>query len=336
MRRLRVLAVVHQELLPPRDPARYHTDADWKMEYDVIESLETLGHDVEVVGLRSRLDVLSKAVDAFRPHVLFNLLEDFDGIAVNDQHWVSHLELLGIPYTGCNPRGLLLARDKAISKTLLAHEGIRVPGFAVCTRGEGVEVPTDLEFPVIVKSLIFDGSVGISQASVVTTKRKLQERVAFVHSEVGTDAIVEEYVDGRELYVGVIGNDRLTTFPVWELRFKKRPRSTRLVATERVKWSNKYQQKLGVVTGKARLPDTRAREIQSLAKRVYRILKMSGYARIDFRMDARGDVYFLEANPNPQLAYGEDFAESGESGGLSYEALMQRIVELGLGRRRRG
>jgi D-alanine-D-alanine ligase len=265
---------------------------------------------------------------------LFNLLEDFHSIAVNDQHWVSHLELLGIPYTGCNPRGLLLARDKAIAKKILAYDGIATPGFTVYPRGEQGADGVNLHFPVIVKSLIFDGSVGISQASVVSSEKKLTERVRFVHNEIGTDAIAEEFIEGRELYVGVLGNERLETLPVWELRFNNRPRTTRLIATERVKWSEKYQKKVGARSGRARLSAAKREEVASLACRIYRTLELSGYGRIDFRMTDDGSVYFLEANPNPQLAYGEDFAESADAGGIAYEALLSRILNHALSRSR--
>lgn len=333
MRRLRVLVLVHEELKPPSDPKRYHTNVDWKMEYDVIETLERLGHEVEVIGLDQDLEALSRAVQRFRPEVLFNLLEDFGGVAVNDQHWVGHLELLGIPYTGCNPRGLLLARDKAISKKILAYHGIAAPRFLVSRRGATKpETEADL-FPAIVKSLTFDGSVGISQASVVTTQRALVERVGFIHERVGTDAIVEEFIEGREFYVGLLGHDTPESFPVWELRFKKKPATTRLIATERVKWSDAYQKKVGVTSGRARLREDKGAEVGELARRVYGLLELSGYGRIDFRMRRDGKVYFLEANPNPQLAYGEDFAESAEKSGRSYEALITRILELAFVRR---
>ena len=192
----------------------------------------------------------------------------------------------------------------------------------------------NLNYPLIVKSLIFDGSVGISQASVVSSDDKLWDRVQFVHNDIGTDAIAEEFIDGRELYVGIVGNDRLETFPVWELKFKKRPPSTRLIATERVKWSGKYQKKVGVKSGLARLSKEKKREVQALARRIYRALELSGYGRIDFRMNDNGDIYFLEANPNPQLAYGEDFAESAEKGGMSYEDLISRILKLAFTRPR--
>ena len=333
-KRLRVLVLVHEELVPPKDVRGIDlAQVEWKMEFDVIETLALMGHTVEVVGLRSDLTVLDRALKRFHPDVLFNLLEDFHDIAVNDQNWVSYLELLLIPYTGCNPRGLLLSRDKALSKKVLVYHGVPLPDFAVFRRGESVEAPEELSFPLIVKSLIFDGSVGISQASVVSTPARLEERVRFVHDSIGSDAICEEFIEGRELYVGVLGNERLTTFPVWELHFGKRPRSTRLIATDKVKWSDRYQSQVGVRTEEASLGEAQAKKVQDLSRRVYRILGLSGYARIDFRMGSDGKAYFLEANPNAQLAYGEDFAESAEKAGISYESLVQRILNLALTRR---
>jgi D-alanine-D-alanine ligase len=333
-KRLRVLVLVHEDLVPPKDLQGIDVaQVEWKMEFDVIETLGLMGHAIEVVGLRSDLTVLDRALRRFQPDVLFNLLEDFHDIAVNDQNWVSYLELLLIPYTGCNPRGLLLARDKALSKKVLAYHGVTVPGFAVFRRGEPVADTDGLSFPLIVKSLVLDGSVGISQASVVATPARLEERVRFVHEAVGSDAICEEFIEGRELYVGVLGNDRLTSFPVWELRFRKRPRTTRLIATDKVKWSDRYQSRVGVRTEEASLEDVESRRVRSLARRVYRILGLSGYARIDLRMGPDGRAFFIEANPNPQLAYGEDFAESAEKAGISYESLLQRILNLALTRR---
>ncbi len=331
---LRVLVLVHEELVPPKDVSGYDlAQVEWKMEFDVTETLSLMGHTVEVVGLRSDLTVLDRALKRFHPDVLFNLLEDFHDIAVNDQNWVSYLELLLIPYTGCNPRGLVLSRDKALSKKVLAYHGVPLPDFAVFRRGEPVEAPETLSFPWIVKSLILDGSVGISQASVVTTGARLEERVRFVHDSIGSDAICEQFIEGRELYVGVVGNERLTTFPVWELHFGKRPKTTRLIATDKVKWSDRYQDQVGVRTEEASLGEAQAKKLRALARRVYRILGLSGYARIDFRLGADGKAYFLEANPNPQLAYGEDFAESADKAGIGYESLVQRILNLALARR---
>ena len=244
---------------------------------------------------------------------------------------VSYLELLRVPYTGCNPRGLILARDKALSKKLFAYHRIPVPDFAVFRRGRAAKRPKRLEFPLIVKSLTQEASIGISQASVVSDEDKLRERVEFIHTSVGTDAIVERYIDGRELYVGAMGNERLHVFPVWELRFTKMPEDQKRIATERVKWSRRYQEKHGIESGEANdLPESLGQEIQHLAKRVYRALELSGYARVDFRVDGEGRPYVLEANPNPQIAHKEDFADSAERAGVPYPELIQRILNVGL------
>jgi D-alanine-D-alanine ligase len=243
---------------------------------------------------------------------------------------VSYLELLRLPYTGCNPRGLILARDKALSKKLLAYHRIRVPDFTVVRPGRKPVLSKKLRFPLIVKSLFFEASAGISQASVVENAEQLGRRVAFIHEKLGTAAIVEQFVDGRELYVGVIGNERLDALPVWEMSFAQMPENRWKIATERVKWSTQYQKKHGIMTDRARLDAATTDRIQRIAKRTCRALDLSGYARIDVRMDDEGRVYVLEANPNPNLAYGEDFAESAEVSGVAYERLLERIIALGL------
>jgi D-alanine-D-alanine ligase len=328
---LRVLALMHANLVPPDDVTGHDvTEVEWKMEFDVTETLRTMGHEVLPLGVEDDLGPLRKAVADWKPHIVFNLLESFHDISVFDSHVVSFLELLRIPYTGCNPRGLMLARDKALSKTLMTGHRIPVPEFTVVRMGRKARRPKRLSYPVIVKSLTQEASIGISRASVVEDDDRMRERVRFIHDSIGTDAIVERFISGRELYVGIVGNQRLRVFPVWELRFGTLPEDGRLLMTDRAKWNTKYQKKYGIMTGPADLaPDTAAR-IQHLCKRVYRTLDLSGYARIDLRLDDQGRVYVLEANPNPQLAYGEDFAESAEHGGLRYEGLLQTILNNGL------
>ncbi|HEY0873047.1 MAG TPA: hypothetical protein VGD94_06205 [Vicinamibacterales bacterium] len=331
MRKLRVVVLMHDYLVPPEDVSNHDLMAvQWKTEHDVLVTLQEMGHEVRPVGIKDDLTVIRRAVEEFKPHIAFNMMENFHEIGAFDHNIVSYLELLRVPYTGCNPRGLMLARDKALSKTLLAYHRIPVPDFVVVHVGRKPRRPKRLAFPLIVKSLTEEASIGISQASVVHDDEKLRERVAFIHSSVGTDAIIERYIDGRELYVGIIGNQRLRVFPVWELHFTKMPDDVHRIATERVKWSTKYQRKYGIKTEAAKLPDDVAAQIHRLCKRVYRTLDLSGYARIDLRMDASGRVFVIEANPNPQLAYGEDFAESAEWAGISYEALLQQILLAGL------
>ena len=332
MKKVRILALVHDHLVPPEDTTGIDVlEAEWKMEYDVIETLREIGHDVRVLGVHDELTGIRATVSSFQPQIVFNLLEAFAGVTTFDQNVVSYLELLRLPYTGCNPRGLILARDKALSKKLLAYHRIPVPEFTVVRPGRKPVLPKRLQFPAIVKSLFFEASTGISQASVVENAEQLSRRVTFIHERLGTAAIVEQFIDGRELYVGVLGNERLDVFPVWEMSFDKMPENRWKIATERVKWSTQYQKRHGIMTNEAKLdPATRDR-IQQIARRAYRALDLSGYARIDVRMDEEtGRVYVLEANPNPNLAYGEDFAESAEVSGLSYERLLDRIITLGL------
>jgi len=332
MKRLRVLVLMHEDLVPP-DQVNGHDlkTVEWRTEYDVVSTLRKLGHDVQPLGVKSDLGVIHSAIDNWKPDIAFNLLEEFDGVAVYDQHVVSYLELLHLPYTGCNPRGLMLARDKALAKKVLSFHRIPYPEFIEVQHGRSVRRPKRLTFPLIVKSVSEEASLGISQASIVEDDDKLSERVAFIHHSVGSGALIEHYIEGREFYVGVIGNGHLQVLPVWELIMDKLPDDARRIATERVKWSRKYQAKYGITSGQAKnLPDGKAAEIQHLAKRVYRALGLSGYARIDMRMDAEGHLYVLEANPNPQIAQDEDFADSAEKADYHYKELLQEILNVGL------
>ena len=331
MRPLRVLVLMHDYMVPPEDVSGLDLmEVPWKTEHDVLVTLVDMGHDIRKVGVGDDLSIVRRTVEEWKPHIVFNLMEAFHELGTFDHNVVSYLELLRVPYTGCNPRGLMLARDKALSKTILHYHRISVPDFAVVHVARKVRRPKRLGFPLIVKSLTQEGSTGIAQASVVGDEEKLADRVTFIHDSIGTDAILERYIEGRELYVGIIGNHRLTVFPVWELHFTKRGDEVHRIATDSVKWSTKYQRKYGIKTRAAKLPDEVTARIHYLCKRVYRALDLSGYARIDLRMDESGKAFVIEANPNPQLGYGEDFAESAEHAGVSYEQLMQRILTTGL------
>lgn len=333
MRRQRVLVLMHHDLVPPDSieglsPQEIHPFA---MEYDVLQGLAELGHEVQGVGVRDELAPIRAAIDAFRPHIVFNLLMHFHGVGIYDAYVVSYLELLRRAYTGCNPRGLLLANDKAVAKTLLSYHRIPTPRFFVVRRDRRPRPPRGPAFPLFVKSAAEHSSTGIAQASVVRDEASLAERVAFVHEHVGTDAIVEEYVEGRELNVSVLGNRRLRVFPVWELRFTKLPEGTEPIATSKVKWDLEYQKRLGIETGPAGdLPEEVVARIQRLARRVYRVLGLSGFARIDFRLAPDGRLVVLEANPNPDLCHDEDFADAAKADGLAYPALLERVMSLGL------
>jgi D-alanine-D-alanine ligase len=225
----------------------------------------------------------------------------------------------------------MLGHDKALSKQILAYHRISVPQFAVFDLNKKVRRPRKLEFPLVVKSVSEEGSVGISQKSIVYDDDHLVDRVEFIHRKVGTDAIAERYIDGREFYVGVMGNVRLQTLPIWELTFTNLPEGAEPIATSRVKWDYGYQKRVGVKTRQAGdLDESQAHRIIKLCKRVYKALGLTGYARMDLRLNGEGQVYLIEANPNPQLAYGEDFAESAHAIGIDYGELLTKILALGL------
>lgn len=337
MKRTRVLVLMHRDLVPPENVDGMSIDdiAPFKTELDVVSALRKCGYPVRALGVGGELGVIRETIEQWRPRIVFNLLEEFAGEATLDQNVVSYLELVRMPYTGNGPRALMLARDKALAKNILAAHRIPVPAHEVFPVGRAINRPKKLEFPLFVKSLNEEASLGIAQASIVRDDDQLAERVAFIHEKIGTDAIAETYIEGREFYVAVMGNRRLQVFPIWELLFTKAPDEVPRIATAKVKWDRRYQEKVGIVTRQAEdLPPGVAEKIVRMCKRIYRLLGMSGYARIDLRMTPEGKVYVLEANPNPQIALGEDFADSARAGGVSYLQLIQCIVSLGLRRHR--
>lgn len=340
MKRLRVLVLMHPDCVPPDSTDGYTTQQinAWKTEYDVVSTLRTAEHDVLPLGVQEEMKPIREAIERFKPHVVFTLLEEFYWETKYDQHIASYLELMRIPYTGCNPRGLILARGKDMSKTLVHHRRIAVPAFGVFPKRRKIKRPSRLPLPLIVKSLSEDGSFGISQASIVDTDEKFVERVAFVHEKINTAAIAEQYIEGRELYVSVLGNNRLRALPVWELKFGTMGgQGARQIATEKAKHDPGYQERVGIVDGPADdlAPELSAR-IQRAAKRIYRTLGLDGYARIDFRLSVDGIPYFIEANPNPEIAMSQEFATAAKHDGLSYPDLLHRILALGISRAKAG
>lgn len=334
MKKLRILMLVHETLVPPRDLRGLPDSAidDCRTEYNVMSTLVNLRHEVEVLGVGDEIGPVRRTMAEFGPDIVFNLLEEFSGIVTYDHYVVAYLEMMRQPYTGCNPRGMMISRDKFLTKQVLAYHRILTPAFHLFSARKGYKPPRRPQFPLIVKSTTDDASLGISQASIVHDAAHLRERVQFIHEQTRSDAIAEQFIEGRELYIGVLGNERLKTFPVWELDFGTLSEVQTNIATRKVKWDSRYQKKHGIRTGAATdLPPGMDTKLANLAKRIYRALHMSGYGRMDLRLGNDGRVYVLEANANPDLMWGEDFAESAESSGIEYPALLSRIVALGLG-----
>lgn len=325
--------MVHEALVPPNDIAGLdESEIDkFRTEYNALAALQNLGHKILVVGIGDRLTELRTSIRDFKPHIVFNLLDEFSGIDSYDHYVVAYLELKRQRYTGCNPRGMMISRDKVLTKQVLASHRIATPRFRLFPFGKRYREPRRLRYPLFVKSATEDASLGIAQASLVEEPNALKERVEFIHEHVQSDALVEEYIDGRELYIGVLGNLRLTTLPVWEMDFGSLSGVQARIATRAVKWDSNYQDRHGITTHRAQdLSTEQQQALARLAKRIFRALHMSGYARMDLRLRDDGKVYLLEANANPDLTCGEDFAESAAAIGLKYENLIKRIVSIGL------
>jgi D-alanine-D-alanine ligase len=304
---------------------------DWKTEANVMAALGALGYAAEHLAIFDDLDLVRQKLETFAPNVLFNLVEQFKNNPGFDQNIVSLLEMQGVPFTGCGATGLTLCKHKGISKKILSYHRIHVPNFVVISRGQRIARPKQLKFPILVKPVKEEASYGISQASFVETDEQFRERVAFIHEKHDADVIAEEYIAGRELYVSLMGNLRLSVFPIRELIFREVPPDEPKIATYRAKWDEEYRKRWGLQNRFAEgLDPALVAHIEQTCKRIYRLLTIDGYARIDLRLTAANEVYFIEANPNPHLAEDEDFALSAGKAGLPYPQLIDRIIRHGM------
>ncbi|MEY2550829.1 MAG: D-alanine-D-alanine ligase [Verrucomicrobiota bacterium] len=304
---------------------------DWKTEANVLAALGTLGHPTEHLAIFDNLDLLRQKMESFGPDVIFNLADQFKNNRGFDQNIASLLEMQGIPFTGCGATGLVLCKHKGTSKKILGYHHIHVPNFVVIPRGQRIARLKKPKFPMLVKPVKEEASYGISQASFVTTDEQFKERVTFLHESHDCDVIAEEYIEGRELYCSVMGNSRLTVFPIRELIFREVPPNEPKIATYRAKWDEEYRKRWGLQNQFPEdLPPALIAEIEDVCKRIYRLLTIEGYARIDLRLTADNKIYFIEANPNPILAEDEDFAQAAAKAGLPYPQLIDRIIGIGM------
>ena len=304
---------------------------DWKTEANVMAALGELGHQTEHLALFDDLDLVRQKLQSFGPELIFNLADQFKNNRAFDQNIVSFLEMHGLPFTGCGSTGLMLCKQKGISKKILGYHRIHVPAFTVIPRGRRIARPKRLRFPAVVKPLKEEASYGISQASFVESDEQFKERVQFIHEKYDNDAIAEEYIEGRELYVSVLGSHRLQVFPIRELVFKEVPPDEPKLATYKAKWDEEYRKRWGLQNRFAEgLDPAVVRKIEQTCKRIYRLLTIDGYARLDLRLTANNEIYFIEANPNPILAPDEDFAQSALQASVPYPQLIERIVRIGL------
>jgi len=304
---------------------------DWQTEANVMAALGALGHTAEHLAIFDDVDLLRQKLETFAPDVLFNLVEQFKNNPGFDQNIVSFFEMQGLPFTGCSSTGLTLCKHKGISKKILHYHHIHVPNFVVIPRGRRIARLKAPKFPILVKPVKDEASYGISQASFVQTEEQFRDRVAFIHEKHDADVIAEEYIEGRELYVSLMGNVRLSVFPIRELVFGEVPPNEPKIATYNAKWDEEYRKRWGLQNRFADgLDPALVADIEETCKRIYRLLTIDGYARIDLRLTAANEVYFIEANPNPILAEDEDFAISADKAGLPYPQLIDRIIRHGM------
>lgn len=303
---------------------------DWKTEAHVLEALQTLGCTTEHLAIFDD-DLIRQKLESFHPDLVFNLADRFKNNRAFDQNIVSFLELQGVRFTGCGATNLTLCKHKGISKKILSYHRIRVPDFVVIPRRKRFARPKRLAFPILVKPLKEEASLGISQASLVEADEEFRERVTFIHEKFDQDAIAEEYIEGREFYVSLLGDRRLQVSPIRELVFKKLPPDEPKIATYKAKWDDPYRKRWGIQSECAEsLDPVLARQIERTCRRIYRLLAIDGYARLDLRVTADHKIVFIEANPNPILAQDEDFAQSALHADIPYPQLIERIMELGL------
>ncbi len=335
MKKLRILVLFDSAGTPPQDQdyTEDFKNEDWFTEAAVYETLQIMGHEVRTLGIYDDIRLLINDLDDNPTDIVFNLTEVFLGKAHMDKNIPALLELLGVPYTGCSPDGMILCNNKALSKKILAYHRVHVPRFCTLRRGHRVRLLSRMRFPVVVKPLRAEASTGISLSSHVEDQAALEERVAFIHESMGMNVIAEEYVEGREFYVSILGRRRLVAFPVREMTFDAVPEETPKMATYHAKWNEEYRERWGITNGfPANLAPEIEKKMHAVCKHAYRALNLDGYARFDCRLTPDNKLYIIEGNANPELAMGDEFAESARKGGYPYDRLLARMLNLGLTR----
>jgi D-alanine-D-alanine ligase len=330
MAKLKVLLLFDLSVaIKKEEYSEYLKTEDWKTEAGILRVLKKLGHEVTLFGLHDDIQPLVDELRNHRPDLVFNLCEAFSGDRNFEPHVASLLELMKIPYTGAGVMALKICKDKGLTKKLLSYHRIHLPRFELSHRSRPLRSLRKFTYPAFIKPLKLEASEGISQVSFANNEKEALERVKFVNERLGVDAMVEEYIDGREIYVSILGNDRLQIFPSRELFFKQVPEGEPKFATFRAKWNESYRKKWGIDTGSAKsFPEDVENRINDTCRKIYKLLQLKGYGRIDLRVRDNGEVYFIEANPNPSIAREDDFALSAEKGGMDYESLIAKVISL--------
>ena len=301
---------------------------DKQTEADVLSCLERLGHEVQTLPVFNDVVSIIEKLKEFAPDVVFNLTESFHHNRAHEPNIPALLELMRVRYTGAKPDGLILCKDKALAKKVLLYHRLRVPHFVISPESRPLKRLKRFVFPAFVKPVGEESSDGIAKASFAKSEEEALERAHFIHEKFQCDALIEEYIEGRELYLSVMGNRRLTVFPPREIFFEQMPEDEPKFATFKAKWDDAYRKKWGIKNGPAReLPEGLQERLTRQARKVYRALKIRGLGRIDVRLTGSGEIVIIEANPNPSLAREEDFAQAAASSGMEYDQLIQKLLD---------
>ncbi len=310
--------------------ADYWNTPDWKTEKDVKKALIKLGHQVIPYGIHDDIVPFIELVKNQKPDLVFNMSEAFSGKRDFEPNMTALMQLVGVPFTGAGPMSLQLCKDKGLTKVILNYHQIKTPQFLVIKKSKSIQSLKKFIYPAIIKPLQLESSEGISQVSYVENEKEAIARIKFIHDKYSVDAIIEEFIDGREVYVSVLGNDKLNVFPPREMFFKQIPEDEPKFATYKSKWDQDYRKKWGIDSGwAASMPEATQKKLFDVCKKIYRVLGIQGFGRIDLRIKD-DEIYFIEANPNPSIAKKEDYALSAHKGGVEYEDLIAKIVSLSL------
>ncbi len=333
-KKLKVLELFHTPYAMPRgyDYKEEFADPDnMYTERDVYDALVANGYEVRRLGLFNDIAPLLEEIKEFKPDVVFNLVEVYNDKSYLEKNIGALLELLDIPYTGASADALLICNNKALSKKILRFHRLKVARFHVFYRGQKIWRPKMVKLPAVIKPLCEEASRGISQASVVDNDEAFAERIRFIHENMNLDAIAEEYIEGRELYVSVMGHKQLKVLPARELKFGDMPEDEPRIATYKAKWDDKYRARWGIKSVAAgKLPEGVAEALNDACKRAYRALNMNSYVRFDIRVTADHKIYFIEPNANPCIARIDEMALAAEKEGMDYNHLIRRIVNMAL------
>lgn len=299
----------------------------------VADELQKGGHETSILAVHADLELFVRGLTQPPPDLVFNLMETFGKHQLGLVGVAGLLDLIGLPYVGCGPGEFYLQEDKGLSKKLLAFDGIRYPEYAVFGRDREQVDPNGLRMPLIVKPLRMDASIGIDAKAIVTTIEEMRERVAMIHKKIRDAALVEEYVEGREFYVSILGNREPVAFPPIEIDFSGLPEGAPRILDHRAKWVKSSVEFKGTKAVVAKLPEKLDARLRQTALAAYKALRVRDYGRIDMRFTEAGELYVIEVNASCYLQRTGEFAMAAAAAGIDYTSLVNRIVDVAMERR---